>query len=142
TLRWDLRTNMFDFDASLERLFGLQAGGKPRSLSEFVELVHPHDRARVLAACERAAKRSEGLDLEYRVTLPDGTTRWLNEKGRMFFDDNERASYMVGACVDVTKRKQAETFVWRQRDVLEQIVQGAPLADVLETLTLDIEGER
>jgi signal transduction histidine kinase len=46
---------------------------------------------------------------------------------------------MTGACVDITKRKQAEMFVWRQKDVLEQIVQGAPLADVLETLTLDVQ---
>jgi signal transduction histidine kinase len=46
---------------------------------------------------------------------------------------------MTGACVDITKRKQAETFVWRQKDVLEQIVRGAPLEDVLETLTLDVE---
>jgi signal transduction histidine kinase len=46
---------------------------------------------------------------------------------------------MTGACVDITQRKRIETFVWRQKDVLEQIVQGAPLADVLETLTLDLE---
>jgi signal transduction histidine kinase len=46
---------------------------------------------------------------------------------------------MTGACVDITRRKQTETFVWRQKDVLEQIVEGAPLADVLETITLDVE---
>lgn len=139
TLRWDLRTNQLDFDEPLNRLFGLPPGQSARSLPEFIQLVHPDDRSRVQAACALCLKEGEGLDLEYRVLLPDASTRWLNEKGRTFFDENGRAAYLTGACVDITNRKQAEMFVWRQKDVLEQIVQGAPLADVLETLTLDVE---
>jgi signal transduction histidine kinase len=73
------------------------------------------------------------------VPLPDGSVRWLDEKGKTFFAANGNPLYMIGACVDITKRKQTEAFVWRQKDVLEQIVQGAPVGDVLETITLDVE---
>jgi PAS domain S-box-containing protein len=141
TFRWDLKTNLFHFDESLNRLFGLPTGQivPPRSLPGFINLVHPDDRARVTAAADRVVKQGDGFDLEFRVRLPDGSTRWLDDKGQTFFDETGQAIYMTGACVDITKRKQAEAFVWRQKDVLEQIVQGAPLADVLETLTLDVE---
>jgi signal transduction histidine kinase len=102
-------------------------------------LIHPEDRARVRLACERCQREGSNFDQEFRVTLPNGSIRWLEDKGETFVDDSGKPAYMTGACVDITKRKIAETFVWRQKDVLEQIVQGAPLADVLETLTLDLE---
>ena len=139
TFRWDLRTNLLDFDESLNRLFGLAPGQKPRSLATFLDLIHLDDRARVRTACERCLRVGANFDLEYRITRPDGTLRWLEDKAETFFDEAGKPAYMTGACVDITKRKQAEMFVWRQKDVLEQIVKGAPLADVLETLTLDVE---
>lgn len=139
TFRWDLRSGQLDFDDSLNRLFGLSGGPGPRSMPEFVQLVHIDDRSRVQAAGERCLIGGEGFDLEFRVVRPDGSICWVEDKGRAFFDETGRAAYMTGACVDITKRKQAEMFVWRQKDVLEQIVQGAPLNDVLETLTLDVE---
>jgi PAS domain S-box-containing protein len=139
TFRWDLRTNLLDFDESLNRLFGLAPGQKPRSLAAFLELIHHDDRTRVRTACERCLRTGANFDLELRITRPDGTIRWLEDKAETFFDATGKPAYMTGACVDITKRKQAEMFVWRQKDVLEQIVQGAPLGDVLETLTLDVE---
>jgi PAS domain S-box-containing protein len=139
TFRWDLGTNQLNFDESLDRLFGLPPEPRTRSLAEFLQLVHPDDRARVQVACDRSAREGANLDLEHRIILPDGSTRWLEDKAKASFDEEGKPAYMTGACVDITKRKQAEMFVWRQKVVLEQIVQGAPLADVLETLTLDIE---
>jgi PAS domain S-box-containing protein len=139
TFRWDLRTNSLDFDASLDRLFGLGPGQRTHTLSEFLQLVHPEDRLRVQFACDRSARAGTDFDLEFRIVLPNGSTRWLDDKAKAFFDEHGNPAYMTGACVDITRRKQAEMFVWRQKVVLEQIVQGAPLADVLETLTLDIE---
>lgn len=139
TFRWDLRTDQLDFDAPLVRLTGLTRPPGPIPLAEILALVHPDDRARAEAAGRAIVEQGENLDLEFRVVQPSGAIRWLEGKGRTFFDDTGAVAYMTGALVDITKRKQAEMFVWRQRDVLEQIVQGAPLADVLETLTLDLE---
>jgi len=139
TFRWDLRGDRLDFDASLVQLFGFSGAQTPTTLLELLHLIHPDDRARVEAASRRIVESGDSLDLEFRVIQPSGAIRWLEGKGRTFFDDAGALAYMTGACVDITKRKQAEMFVWRQRDVLEQIVQGAPLVDVLEALTLDLE---
>ena len=139
TFRWDLRQDRFDLDASLLRLFGMPGPQGPIGVGDVVPLVHPDDRLRVEAASRRILETGDNLDLEFRIIQPSGTIRWLEAKGRTFFGESGAVAYMTGACVDITKRKQAEMFVWRQRDVLEQIVQGAPLVDVLETLTLDLE---
>jgi PAS domain S-box-containing protein len=108
TFRWDIRSNALDWDENLDRLFGLAPGLTVRSLAGFVAAVHPDDRGRVIAACERCAETGADFDEEFRVVWPDGSVHWLDDKGRTFRDDEGCPSYMTGACVEVTERKAAE----------------------------------
>jgi PAS domain S-box-containing protein len=106
TFRWDIESNELDWDDNLDRLFGLAPGATARSLAEFVRLVHPDDRQCVLDACARCAADNVDFAEEYRVVWPDGTVRWLFDKGRVFIGPNGR--YMSGACVDITDRRLKE----------------------------------
>ena len=45
---------------------------------------------------------------EYRLMLPDGTTRWISSQGRVEFDATGQPVLIRGAARDVTARKQAE----------------------------------
>ena len=108
TFRWDIRTNALDWDANLDRLFGLPPGATPRSLSEFIELVHPDDRARVRAACERCVAAGGNFEEEFRVVWPDGTEHWLADYGRPYRGEDGEPLYMTGACIDITERRQKE----------------------------------
>jgi PAS domain S-box-containing protein len=113
TFRWDLRTNALDWDAELDLLFGLPPGQTVRSLERFVERAHPDDRAGIVERCRRC--RDEGADfaMEFRVVLPDGTVRWLDDRGRTFVGADGRPAYVTGACVDITDRKRAEAEIRR-----------------------------
>ena len=48
-----------NFDDSRERLFGLPIGRTVHSLDEFLQTVHPDDRARVAATYERSASAGD-----------------------------------------------------------------------------------
>jgi PAS domain S-box-containing protein len=106
TFRWDIRTNALTWDESLDRLFGLSPGVTARSLQEFIARVHPDDRSGVIERCERC--RTEGTDfyMEFRVIWPDGSLRWLSDKGKTFCDENGQPAYMTGACLDITESKR------------------------------------
>lgn len=108
TFRWDIETNALDWDENLDRLFGLQPGEAVRNLSSFIERVYPGDRPEVIARCERSALTGIDLDMEFRVVWPDGTMRWLYDRGKTFRDSTGRPSSMTGACVDITERKRVE----------------------------------
>ncbi len=108
TFRWDIRKGVLDWDANLDRLFGLEPHATVRSLPEFIELVHPADRARVTAACERCASDGGHFHEEFRVLWPDGTERWVSDQARTYLGDDGTPSYMTGACVDITERRQKE----------------------------------
>jgi PAS domain S-box-containing protein len=108
TFRWNIQTGELEWDAALDRLFGLPPHASPRSLESFLVCVHPDDRARVAAAAERCARAGGVFREEFRVVWPDGTVRWLLDKGDTTLGADGRPLYMTGACVDITERKDAE----------------------------------
>ena len=78
---------------------------KPRS---FADAIHPEDRGRVLAQLETANRTGLAFDFEYRITLPDGSLRWIWDRGFPVRDEAGEVTRYVGAAQDVTKRKQSE----------------------------------
>lgn len=139
TFRWDIKRDVLEWDDSLRRLFGRPAGEEVRSLADFLATVHPEDRQDVKSACGHCAAEGIDFNMEFRVVWPDGSVHWLSDRGQTIVDEEGRPSYLVGACVDVTKRRRYEGQLRDQRDVLRSIVAGAPLEEILENLTLAVE---
>jgi PAS domain S-box-containing protein len=108
TFRWDMRSNVMEWDQARDRLFGLPPGETPRSLNAFLALVHPEDRPGLVAALERCRAVDAEFREEFRVVWADGAIRWLVDQGRTYTDEAAGALYMTGACVDITERKAAE----------------------------------
>jgi len=85
----------------------------PASLEGFIRLIHPEDRALVVAAIEQA-HNPVGDDLysiEHRLLLPNGDVRWISFRAWTLFDPDgpeRRPARTLGAMIDITKRKQAE----------------------------------
>jgi PAS domain S-box-containing protein len=108
TFRWDPSTGTFlEFGENLKRLFGVEPDQTIRTTEDFVARVHPDDRPRLLAAIERS-RHGADFEMEYRVVLPGGGIRWLYDRAKMIHDAEGRPVYLVGACTDITKRRQVE----------------------------------
>jgi PAS domain S-box-containing protein len=91
----------------LKAMYGLEPGTFDRSFEGWKKLVHPDDWSSVVAAIKRA-HQSGDVAAEYRVLHKDGSARWLQAKGRMFFNLQGEPERMVGFMIDVTDRRQAE----------------------------------
>jgi PAS domain S-box-containing protein len=132
TFRWNIPTNVVEWDGNLGRLFGLQPEGVAQSLDTFIAAVHPDDRPGVIARCERCARDGSDFDMEFRVVWPDGSVHWISDKAKAFFDGDGRPLYMTGACADVTSRKEAaEAFrenAQRLRAIFNQAAIGIAVA--------------
>lgn len=71
------------------------------------EIIDPIDVPRLLAARAAISAAPEGLgELTYRVRLPDGTTRWLEDRVRRELLQGRPT--LFGVTVDVTERVRAE----------------------------------
>ncbi len=79
------------------------------TLDEFLGFIHPDDRAQVQASVEAALKDQRAFSHEERIVRPDGGIRHLQSTGEIVRDENGAAVRMLGICLDVTERKQAES---------------------------------
>lgn len=93
-------------DANLNALLGLPAAETTTPFAEFLDHVHPADRAAVRAGFDRSVRHGQPLRLEFRVVRPDGSVRWLRDQGDAFGAAGRVR--LAGAVVDVTDRREAE----------------------------------
>lgn len=59
-------------------------------------------------------RRGEAVSIEYRLLLPDGSTRWIHSRGGPHSCNEGKSSCVMGASADITQRKLNEQSLIRQ----------------------------
>jgi len=62
----------------------------------------------VIDSVNPTLEKDKEYDIEHRIIWPDGTIRWVSEKGRAYRDIKDKAIRMVGIVQDITQRKLNE----------------------------------
>ena len=109
------------------RLFGYAVDPTGRATLEmWSSRLHPEDRQRVLAELDAAKQERAFYRAEYRIFRADtGEVAWVDSRGRFLYDSAGRGTRLVGVCLDITARKQAEERLARrevQLDLATRIV--------------------
>jgi PAS domain S-box-containing protein len=98
---------MLYISPAYERVWGRTCTSLYEEPQSFINAIHPQDRARVLAAL---TVQRNGLPFahEYRIVRPDGTVRWVWDRGFPVRDPNTgELTHYVGVALDITERQQA-----------------------------------
>ncbi len=104
---WDIPSDIVQWSPQLEKLYGLHAGEFTGNQKQWLDMMHPDDRERIVKEFNEQIKNSENTEFEFRIILPDTTVRWIYGKAQVFFDGNKKPMRVVGINVDVSQRKQA-----------------------------------
>jgi signal transduction histidine kinase/PAS domain-containing protein len=95
------------------RLYGFDPEQGTPSLNEFLQRIHPQDRATCTEAIERGIREATNIEVEYRVVLPESPVRRHRAIAHAVFDASGQLDEVVGTIVDVTERREAETELER-----------------------------
>ena len=87
-------------------IFGLATGDD--GAREWMEVVHPHDRAQVEEQWNRCVREGREDKQEFCLQLPDGSLRWVHMRTAAMHDEHGRYTGHVGTVTDITERRQAE----------------------------------
>ncbi len=106
--------------------------GRPRSEvyadhpRGFLASLHPDDREPFLE--RQKGLMAGGHDIEYRVVRPDGTIRWVRDRGFPVKEEAGQVTRIVGLATDITEQKEAERLIRSQAAALREL--STPLVPI------------
>ncbi|MGM0477522.1 MAG: PAS domain-containing protein, partial [Pseudomonadota bacterium] len=101
TWEWDLVSGDVFWSERIAPLFGYPAGDLETTYDNFLGAVHPDDRQAVVDAVGACIENDTPYEIEHRVVWPDGTVRWLMERGAVQRDAEGNALMMIGVVQDI-----------------------------------------
>ena len=104
TWDWDLAGERLYADARFAALHGIErdAAVQGADPAAFFARIHPADRARVRIGVAGILEGAEVFSREYRLVAGDGSTRWVEARGRAQHDPDDRPVRFTGVLVDIT----------------------------------------
>lgn len=95
---------------------------RPRS---FIDAIHPDDRDGVVGLLE--SRREQGFEVVYRLIRPDGSMRWIRDRGFPVRNGSAEVYRVAGIAEDITEHKQAEEALRRSESELAEAQRVAQL---------------
>jgi len=134
TWKIDLQTGVDFRDESLNRILGLEAKETTRPLTDLFTKVHPEDEKRMRLALDKAISEKGNYSEECRIYRPDGSMRWIRDRGKVVVDEEGHALYVIGAATDITDLKEKEERISineeRFREIFDNSFVGMAIADL------------
>jgi len=106
---WDIVANKVAWSDQLFNIYGVRRADFGGTINDFLRCIHPDDRAQVGASVSAALKSAASFAHDERIVRPDGEIRHLQSVGEVVRDEKGTALRMLGVCLDVTDRINAES---------------------------------
>jgi PAS domain S-box-containing protein len=116
-----------------EELFGY-AVEDWRDNSLWEQILHPDDRAWVIASTTESQRSLEPLTMEYRVVHREGHTLWIRDASVYVLDEAGKPLYIQGFFEDITERVQAQ----QAQEALRSIAETASAAEDMQAFYAEI----
>jgi PAS domain S-box-containing protein len=104
----ELQTLTLIWSEQTYRIFETDPSRFQPTRPKFSEFIHPEDRAKVDAAFAASLDKRSPSTVEYRIVMPDGRVKILEERWRAFHDEEGKPVRLAGTCRDITERVRAE----------------------------------
>jgi PAS domain S-box-containing protein len=90
------------------RIYDFNPEYGPPAFEQLLQRTHPEDRARWNGAIDRAIAEKSDYEVEFRILLPDATTKYIHTVGHPVLNASGDLVQFVGSSTDITERKRAE----------------------------------
>ncbi len=116
--------------ASFERIWGRSRESLYNEPDLFFRTIHQDDLSVSDAIIQKARRSGQSFECEYRVVRPDGTVRWIRDRGFPVRDENGDVVSYAGVAQDITKQKQASEEIRLLAHALRSIGECVSITDI------------
>jgi PAS domain S-box-containing protein len=108
---WSISSGKLIWSDEHFRIFGVDPKQTEPTFELFQSRVHPEERALVQRTLDRAILERGGFSLDYRIILPDGSSKHVHAEGRPVLTEAGDIDDFVGTTMDITERKRSEELL-------------------------------
>ncbi|MEO0985831.1 MAG: PAS domain S-box protein [Cyanobacteria bacterium J06639_14] len=119
---YDFATHQETWGPNSEVVLGPTADVLLQRRQENIDNIHPDDRAAFLQVINNNRTTKTPYRVEFRLQNPDGTYRWLEERGMTRFDTQGNAVQVIGYWRDISDRKRVEVELDANRAYYQGII--------------------
>jgi len=138
---WNCQENISNFNLAYAQMLGYEPHEIPRSMQEWLELIHPDDLAIIRKTNQDWLDgKMQTHEIEMRMKTKSGGYKWVLSRGKVVkWDAAGKPLRIIGTHVDITERKHVEEALKRANHRLENQVAAneAMQALLLEQATHD-----
>jgi PAS domain S-box-containing protein len=102
--------------AEVYHLFGFDSEKDPLSPQSFQDRILPEDRDLVTEMARQAVREKTDFEVDFRIDLPDGPTRYVRSVGHPLVGDDGEVLELVGTHIDVTEQHLAKEALQKAFD--------------------------
>lgn len=132
---WNMVTNRVFYSPWIYKLLEYEDGIMSNREHNFLEMVHPEDRAATQAAGSAHILRGAPYDIEFRIRTRSGKYLWVRSRAEAVRDAEGRAIRMAGSIFDISHLKEVQGEAFIQRELAQ--VTLAAIADAVIRTDLD-----
>jgi diguanylate cyclase (GGDEF)-like protein/PAS domain S-box-containing protein len=126
-------STMYYVSPAYEKLWGRTCESLMKSPRSFLDAVHPDDRDELLAMLAKN-QLGEPYSIEYRIRRPDGTERWISDRGFPVYDRNGVLCRCAGIAADITRRRTRAEQLNKLMLAVDQSPAAVVITDVQGTI--------
>lgn len=116
---WDLASDELYWGEGFQLLFGYKPADLATDISSWTDRIHPEDAKRVIKSVQEVIEsNSQNWINEYRYLKADGQYTFVQDRGFVIRDEQNKAIRMVGALEDINQRKKEE----QELKLLESVI--------------------
>lgn len=120
---WDFPSGRLVWDERTCHVFGIEPEEFDGRIETFYDRVHPDDRAKVQTAVEES-HRTGFYQAQYRIVLPDGSTRHVEAESRVIFSPEGVPFGMAGIARDRTRDVRRADHNRRRQEFVMRVTRG------------------
>ena len=105
--RLDLSSGKVTTSPEVHRIYGVTPDDDATAADFFFKRLHPEDRSIVERVSERAQQSKTNFELDYRILLPGGSTKYIHNIGHPVLNESNVIVEFAGTAMDVTEQRLA-----------------------------------